>query len=662
MKTCPNKWFALTFVVAVLGSTSTGLLPAQTFTILYSFSDGSRPSGLILSNNTLFGTATAGGSSGNGTVFSLSTNGSAFATLHVFSGEGDGSGPGGLILSGNTLYGTTSQGGTNGSNGTVFSIHSDGTGFTTLYSFSGGNDGRSPEGSLVLSGNTLYGTALVGGRFALGTAWGGTVFAINTDGTGFRILHSFTLVGFDPSLVYTNEDGAWPYGTLILSGNTLYGTTRRGGSGGNGTVFALNTDGTGFRVLHSFSEACESCANGDGANPYAGLALSGNTLYGTAVGGGDSVSGTVFKVNTDGTSFTTLYSFTALNGWPPSLADPTNSDGGFPIAAPILLCNTLYGTATRGGGLGNGTVFALNTDGTDFTMLHDFTEKAAAFPQGLISSGNTLYGTAGNTVFSISLPAGPSPLTILTLNTGVDDSRTPLIDYGVDPHFTLIRSADPRFPGPDAVVVDETLFPIATGDWIASSATSKWIAPQGNQDHLIDPINGDALGNYTYRTTFDLTGYDPGMVRLVGQWTVDSAGFDVLINGASTGTSISTNTPVAPEWWHPFVINTGLVRGMNTLDFVVQRVPWGSSSNLPTGLRAEVSLVITLPQLAISAVAGNVILTWPTNFTGFTLQSTTNLASSAAWTAISQAPVVVDGQNTVTNPISGAQQFYRLGQ
>ena len=53
----------------------------------------------------------------------------------------------------------------------------------------------------------------------------------------------------------------------------------------NGTVFAVNTDGTGFTNLHSFTAASGSLVsitNSDGASPYAGLILSGNTLYGTA--------------------------------------------------------------------------------------------------------------------------------------------------------------------------------------------------------------------------------------------------------------------------------------------------------------------------------------------------------------------------------------------
>jgi hypothetical protein len=79
----------------------------------------------------------------------------------------------------------------------------------------------------------------------------------------------------------------------------------------------------------------------------------------------------------------------------------------------------------------------------------------------------------------------------LTFNTGVDDTGSVLPTYATDPHYMLIASADPRFPGPGTVVVDDTLFPIATGDWIASSATSKWIAPQGDQDYGIDPDYGD---------------------------------------------------------------------------------------------------------------------------------------------------------------------------
>jgi len=120
-----------------------------------------------------------------------------------------------------------------------------------------------------------------------GASGAGAVFAVNTDGTDFTNLYSFMAI--DPR-TSTNSEGAYPSTGLILWGNTLYGTADEGGSSGYGTVFAVHTDGTGFTNLYSFTEGS------DGAYPYAGLLLSGNTLYGTASYGGSSESGTVFSI------------------------------------------------------------------------------------------------------------------------------------------------------------------------------------------------------------------------------------------------------------------------------------------------------------------------------------------------------------------------------
>jgi uncharacterized repeat protein (TIGR03803 family) len=317
---------------------------------------------------------------------------------------------------------------------------------------------------LIVSGNTLYGTASGGG-----SSGNGTVFAVNTDGAGFTTLYNFTASRTNASGFYTNSDGVNPYASLILSGNTLYGTAQAGGSSGVGTVFAVNTDGTGFTTLHSFT-ALNNDTNSDGANPIAGLIFPGNTLYGTAYAGGSSANGTVFAVNADGTGFKTLYSFTG------------GSDGANPYAGLILSGNTLYGTAENGGSSGQGTVFAVNIDGTGFATLHTFTGGDGAFPDaGVTLSGNTLYGTAE-------------------------------------------------------------------------------------------------------------------------------------LGGSGNGTVFSLSLPVAT------------------------------------------------PQLAITPAAATVILTWPTNASGFSLQSTTNLVPSALWAPVSPDPAVVNGQSTVTNSIAGTQQFFRLSQ
>jgi uncharacterized repeat protein (TIGR03803 family) len=348
-------------------------------------------------------------------VFAINTDGTGFRILHNFAGGSDGANPvGGLILSSNTLFGTTSQTREVGY-GTVFSIQTNGSKFTTLYAFSGGGDGSRPYGKLVLEGNVLYGTTAGGGDFGKGV-----VYAINTDGTGLTTLYSFS----------GGSDGSLPWCDLLLSGNnTLLGTTPLGGSANEGTAFAISTDGSGFTNLYSFTPTSgPSATNSDGSHPSAGLVSSENTFYGAASMGGSGGEGTLFKVNADGTSFTSLYSFTATS-------NSTNSDGatpgGYEDAGLTLSGNTLYGTAPNGGSSGNGTAFAVKTDGTGFTVLHSFSGgSGGASPNGgLIFWGNTLYGTtyqnsnaAGSgsgTVFSISLAVNPPQLTITPSESNV---------------------------------------------------------------------------------------------------------------------------------------------------------------------------------------------------------------------------------------------------
>ena len=361
----------------------------------------------------------------------LTTPAFSFTTLYDFSNGSGGAAPyGGLVLSGNTLFGTAANGGLNGA-GTVFAVNTNGTGFAVVHSLTAfdvatgttNTDGANPVDGLVLSGITLYGTAVDGGTNA-----SGTVFKVNTNNTGFAVLHPFTAL--DAATDTTNSDGAHPYAGLVLSGNTLYGATIDGGTNGNGTVFAVNTNGTGFTVLHTFTAIPGfPFTNSDGAKPYGGLVLSGGTLYGTAAYGGTNGAGTIFKVNTNGAGFAVLHSFNS------------GSDGSFPQAGLILLSNMLYGTALNGGYGGAGTVFAINTNGTGFTVLHSFFDGGdGGGPNGgLVLSSNTLYGTASygaasddGTVFAVS--TGGTNFTVLhTFTGGVD---------GANPYGNLILSAN----------------------------------------------------------------------------------------------------------------------------------------------------------------------------------------------------------------------------
>lgn len=416
--------FLLPTLVAGFCLIPTGQVTAQTFTNLHSFtlngSDGANPeAGLIISGNTLFGTTEGGGGQQGGTVFAVNTDGTGFKPLWNFAlGYSAGSNPhAGLILSDAALYGTAEGGGNSGA-GTLFAVNTNDTGLSIVHTFTNFpasiTDGANPFAGLLLSAGTLFGTTADGG-----TNGYGTVFAFNAN---FTNLHSFAATS---GASFTNGDGANPQAGLILSGTTLFGTTPMGGTSGNGTVFAVNTDGTHFTNLYNFSSLLLN-TNSDGANPEAGLVLSGNILYGTAVDGVLNGNGTIFAIGTNGIGFTNIYTFTPTTGAP-----ATNNDGANPEAGLVLSGNTLYGTALHGGRAGDGTVFAVNTDGTGFTNLRSFTALISntngdgANPFGeLLLSGNTLYGTTVNggtngfgTLFSLTLP--PPQMTIIQSSTNV---------------------------------------------------------------------------------------------------------------------------------------------------------------------------------------------------------------------------------------------------
>jgi uncharacterized repeat protein (TIGR03803 family) len=421
-----------TLLLAVASGSAQVLSPIYTFQDTNDIISRGAATGLLLVSNTLYGTVfgsiyTGGGTrSGSanvsGALFKVNTDGTGFTNFYIFSPvdetsltNTDGANSGvQLVLSGNRLYGTAEKGGSY-ANGIIFAINTDGTGFTNLHNFSA-FDGAAPTSGLLLSGNRLYGTTSAGGTFG-----GGTVFTINTDGTGFTNLYNFTDIN--------SRDGT--KSALILSGNSLYGTTSDGGSAGNGMVYGVNTDGTSFTNLHNFSALVEIeispsiyiYTNSDGAIPRGALVVSGGRLYGTTSEGGTNTSitgstannGTVFAVNTDGTGFSTLRSFDL-------------SDGAGMKARLVLSGNVLYGAAPNGG-LTEGTVFAMNTDGTGFALLESFiqpiynsatsyTNIGGAAPAGnLVYSGSALYGVTtlggtngAGTIYALDLTVSPPPI------------------------------------------------------------------------------------------------------------------------------------------------------------------------------------------------------------------------------------------------------------
>ncbi len=262
------------------------------------------------------------------------------------------------------LYGTTPAGGQLGQ-GTVFKLNPNGTGYTIIHDFSNGT----PGGLIQGADGSLYGA---------GTS---AIFKLDPSGSNYTVLHTLT----------NDTDGNGVLGTLLqASDGTLYGTTIIGGTNGNGTVFAINTNDAGFNVLHAFGP-------GEGAFSSAGLIQgSDGALYGTTSSTNLSPleGGIIFKINTDGGNFRVLHTFT---GAP--------NDGSAPLA-PLVEGSpgVLYGTTLAGAPVkGNiaGSVFKIGLDGSSYATLYFFTTTQPAGTEpasGLVkdpSPGNpgVFYGT-----------------------------------------------------------------------------------------------------------------------------------------------------------------------------------------------------------------------------------------------------------------------------
>ncbi|HZR21348.1 MAG TPA: choice-of-anchor tandem repeat GloVer-containing protein [Verrucomicrobiae bacterium] len=349
---------------------------ATGYRILWSFQggagDGAHPgSGLVrATNGALYGATCSGGASNRGTLFRLNPDGTGYALLRSFAGA-EGANPCGALVqtTNGMLYGTTYSGGASDL-GVVFGLALDGNGYTVLKSFTGTQgDGAHPRGALLLGKDgAFYGTTQTGG--AIGN---GTIFTLAPDGSSYAVLKSF---GAELG------EGAEPYSALIQATNgALYGTTLHGGTSGQGTVFRINPDGSGYAVIKIFYGIA------DGASPYAGLVQAPNgLLYGTVWSGGPKSLGGIYQINPDATGFKLLKSFTGMDGASPRASLLVGRDG------------FLYGTVEAEGSGVSGAVFKLSPDGSGFTDIKTFTgsvRDGVYSYSGVVQDTNgMLYGTA----------------------------------------------------------------------------------------------------------------------------------------------------------------------------------------------------------------------------------------------------------------------------
>ncbi|HZO84064.1 MAG TPA: choice-of-anchor tandem repeat GloVer-containing protein [Verrucomicrobiae bacterium] len=347
----------------------------------------------------LYGVSRQGGVAVRGAVFKLQKDGTGFQVLKSFTGTNDGVNPvGGLIeASDGWLYGTTSAAGTGGG-GTIFKIRKDGSNFQVLVQLLRVPDQPAmPYAEMIeASDGALYGTtrdvfqgnrgtvfklqkdgsgfAVVrifsttnepgflyapvvegpdGALYGVGTGTGGgdnrgTLFRMNKDGSDFRVVHLF------PAFL---TDGYYPVAVALGRDGSFYGSTGSGGRFGLGTLFRFNPTSDNYSTIWHFSTA-----GGEPSAPYGPLVPDrfGN-LYGATVWGGDVNGGVIYRIHQNGTAFQIVRSM-AL----------TTNEGRVVRDLIVATDGNLYGTTSPNGYPGPGTLFKLAPDGSGFTLLQTF--------------------------------------------------------------------------------------------------------------------------------------------------------------------------------------------------------------------------------------------------------------------------------------------------
>ena len=356
--------------------------------------------------------------------------------------------------------------------------------YTNLHRFAGGsNDGSEPWGSLTLSDDNSYFYGMT--RYG-GSGGSGVIFKVDIDGNNYTNIHDFAS---------GDNDGQSPYGSLTLSGSTLYGMTYQGGGSGKGVIFKMNTDGSSYTNIHDFSGSAD-----DGSSPHGNLTLSDGVLYGMTRSGGTGL-GVIFKIDINGNNYDNLHEF-------------ARSDGQNPYGDLLLSGDWLYGMALRGGASSMGVIFKIDTAGDNFSLLHSFTGGSGdgKEPMGSLTlSGSSLYGmtryggaTADGVIFKIDTD-GSDYDNLHEFAGGNDD--------GASPRGSLIIS-------------EESLAGMTSGGGDASLGVIFRIGLNGNNYTNLHEFAGGANdGDRPYHSNLlEYDGYFYGMTSLGGASEGDGEG------------------------------------------------------------------------------------------------------------------------------------------
>ncbi len=390
-----------TRLLLVLLATSPLAAHAQ-LQVLRSFNgtDGSDSEGsLVLLGSTLYGFTATGGVNDVGLLYSMGTDGSNFNPYFSFNATtGDQPHHGYLLYENGLFYRTTYLDAAGG--GTLFSITPGGTDFTNLYTLQQATGWQDHTGVIAGANGLLYGYDTLGGTHNLGAA-----FSFNLTTSTYTDIFNFGGAG---NIAGTIHD----YPTWDSTGTYLLGIGRTGGLYGNGAVFRFDPfapdPAATYQTLLSLNSSDPSSP---GFAKHGSLLRVGTTLYGLTQVGGANGQGTLFSLDETGGNLTLLHSF----------GDPLVTDDGVgPYGSLLLFNGVFYGTTFNGGASGNGSIFAMNFDGSDYRVLASLDFSTGINPRDNLTpsaDGTELFGTtsaggafdpdgslAYGTVFAIAIP------------------------------------------------------------------------------------------------------------------------------------------------------------------------------------------------------------------------------------------------------------------
>ena len=311
------------------------------------------------------------------------------------------------------------------------------------------------------------------------------------------------------------------------------------------------------------------------ATPNLGIGGSGRVSSGTNPGNNEGLLGRIDEIRISSVALRSNQMAFIVGGTfnPPSITrqPPTNTLVGYgqTLTVPVLVSGTppLY--------------FQWRHSGADVAGQNDTT---LVIPSATFANGGdyqlvvtNAFGSITSAVAQVTIGATPTGL----FNTGLDTNGVVSSGDIPDPHWTVFRSADFNYLGPDALIF-EYAFPLQfadpNGSFSPTNGISMWTGLAGNAGGA---TVSSPVGQYLYRARFLIDSADPATVSLGGSFWVNGTVTNILVNGVSTPI---TQPIVGTLYVSPFSLTKGFKAGWNTIDFVENLTAAGISA-----VRVEIS-------------------------------------------------------------------------